>query len=69
MFEAYQNKKWGFVSDYARLDIVYRFGGFYLDTDVELVSSLDVFLPNEAIMGLESTGFVSIPKHPVIPQI
>lgn len=39
--EAYENKKWAFVSDYARLDILYEFGGFYLDTDVELVKSLD----------------------------
>ena len=39
--EAYKNKKYAFVSDYARLDIIYNEGGFYLDTDVELIKSLD----------------------------
>lgn len=39
--QAYHNKKWAFVSDYARLDILNRFGGIYLDTDVELLDSLD----------------------------
>jgi len=38
--QAYKQKKWAFVSDYARLDIVNQYGGFYLDTDVELVKSL-----------------------------
>ena len=41
MQEAYEAKKWGFVSDYARLDIIYEHGGIYLDTDVELVKCLD----------------------------
>lgn len=35
--EAYSMKKWAFVSDYARLDILYRYGGLYFDTDVELI--------------------------------
>ena len=34
--EAYELKKWAFVSDYARLKAVYDHGGIYLDTDVEL---------------------------------
>ena len=41
MKEAYEEKKWGFVPDYARLDIIYNEGGIYLDTDVELVKNLD----------------------------
>ena len=40
--EAFEEKKWAFVSDYARLDIVYSYGGIYLDTDVELISSLEI---------------------------
>ena len=36
MSEAYKERKWGFVPDYARFDIIYNHGGFYLDTDVEL---------------------------------
>lgn len=38
-YEAFQEKKWAFVSDVARLDVVYRYGGLYLDTDVELLAS------------------------------
>lgn len=34
---AYQNKKWAFLTDYARLDTIYEHGGIYLDADVELV--------------------------------
>lgn len=37
--EAFHEEKWAFVSDVARLDIVYRYGGLYLDTDVELLAS------------------------------
>ena len=39
--EAYQEKKFAFVTDVARLDIIYSEGGIYLDTDVELIKSLD----------------------------
>lgn len=35
--DAFEQKKWAFVSDYARLDIIYNHGGIYLDTDVEIV--------------------------------
>ena len=38
--EAYQAKKWAFVSDYARLKIIYDHGGIYLDTDVEVIKPL-----------------------------
>lgn len=55
MYEAYQAGKWGFASDYARLDIIYRQGGIYLDTDVELLKSFDELLYQEAFSGIEST--------------
>ena len=42
--QAYEAKKWAFVSDYVRLWALYNFGGIYLDTDVELIKSLDNFL-------------------------
>lgn len=58
MREAYESQKWGFVPDYARLDIVYNQGGIYLDTDVELLKSLDRFLTNEMFCGF--SGELSI---------
>lgn len=76
MSEAYEAKKWGFVPDYARLDIIYNSGGIYLDTDVELVRCLDDLLENEAFMGFEdgkhvSPGLIiaSVPKNPVILEL
>ena len=51
--EAYAQKKWAFVSDVARLDIVYNHGGIYLDTDVELLKSLDFLLQEPAFMGFQ----------------
>lgn len=56
MKQAYEAKKWGFVPDYARLDIVYQYGGIYLDTDVELVENFDQLLDQDAFMGFENTG-------------
>lgn len=49
--KAYREKRWGFLPDAARLDIVYRYGGVYLDTDVELLRPLDELLENEAWFG------------------
>lgn len=54
--EAYQNKKWAFVSDYARLDILYEYGGFYLDTDVELIRSLDELTGLRAFVAADGSG-------------
>lgn len=56
MHEAYEAHKWGFVPDYARLDIVYEHGGVYLDTDVELIRNIDDLLENKAFMGFEQDG-------------
>lgn len=48
--QAYERKKWAYVSDYARLDILYQYGGVYLDTDVELWKSMDDLLTTEAFV-------------------
>lgn len=52
-FEAYTKQQWAFVSDVARLDIIYNNGGFYLDTDVELLSSLDKFRTDKIFLARE----------------
>ncbi|WP_242843746.1 glycosyltransferase family 32 protein [Pseudobutyrivibrio ruminis] len=56
MYDAYKAGKWGFVSDYARLDIIYNHGGIYLDTDVEVVKNLDDFLYHEGFAGFQPDG-------------
>lgn len=54
--EAAQEKKWAFISDYARLEIVYNNGGIYLDTDVELIKNLDPMLNCNCFLGMEATS-------------
>jgi hypothetical protein len=54
--QAYESKKWAFVSDYVRLKVVYDNGGIYLDTDVELIKSLDTLLSYGAFFRFESDG-------------
>ena len=58
--EAYEEKKWAFVSDYARFWILYNYGGIYFDTDVEVIASLDDIISHGPYMGIErstQTGF------------
>lgn len=52
--EAYEQRKWAFVSDYARLYALEKYGGIYFDTDVEVLKPLDTFLNNKAFIGAES---------------
>ena len=55
--QAYEAKKYAFVSDYVRLYVLYNNGGIYMDTDVEVLQSLDKFLRYEAFIGFESENF------------
>lgn len=60
--EAYEKKKWAFVSDYARFWILYREGGVYFDTDVEVLKPIDLILEKGAFFGLERREDDSINK-------
>ena len=52
--EAYEAGKWAFVSDYARLYIVYHYGGIYLDTDVEVIKDFSPLLDQKGYLGFEN---------------
>lgn len=52
--QAYEAKKYAFVTDVARLMIVYEHGGIYMDTDVEVIKPLDDLLENKAYMSFEN---------------
>lgn len=75
MKQAYEAKKWAFVTDVARLMLVFEHGGIYLDTDVELVRPLDSLLGYEAYFGREgkmiatSLGFGACPGNPLVGAI
>ena len=51
--QAYQQKKYAFVSDYARFKIMYEHGGIYFDTDVEVIKPLDDIIDKGSFWGLE----------------
>lgn len=55
--EAYEAQKWAFVSDYCRFWVLYNQGGVYLDTDVELLQSLDNLSDN--CVGFEKEGLLN----------
>ena len=57
--QAYDAKKYAFVSDFARFDILYQYGGVYFDTDVEVIKPMNDILANGAFMGLESAGNIA----------
>ena len=54
--QAYQARKWAFVSDYARMWILYHHGGLYFDTDVEVIAPMDDIIRRGPFMGIEVPG-------------
>lgn len=57
--EAFESKKWAFVSDYVRLYALYTVGGVYIDSDVELLRPIDELLENEyAVTGYEDKMWI-----------
>ena len=51
--QAYEAKKYAFVSDYARFWILYHKGGLYFDTDVEIIANMDEIIARGPFMGIE----------------
>ncbi len=78
MKEAYQygGDHLMFATDFARLDVLYRYGGIYLDTDVELLKPLDDVLYNRAFIGEEENAQLNsgsaigaVPGHAMIQNL
>ena len=61
MQKAYTEKKWAFVSDYARLKILYEHGGVYLDTDMYILKNFDDILrcSSECLVGKEDGNYIN----------
>ena len=80
---AYKDRKYAFVSDYARFWILYNYGGVYFDTDVEVVRPLDDILAKGSYMGIEKSlgpigreygvnpglGFAAYPHNDIIGEM
>lgn len=58
--EAYQNKKWAFVSDYVRAKALKEYGGIYFDTDMEVTKDITPLLKNTTFLGIEDSGYVAV---------
>ena len=74
--QAVEYKNWAFASDYARADLLRRYGGIYMDLDVEVLRPIDDLLYNDAYMSFESldriecgSGMGAKPGHPIIQEI
>ena len=74
--QAYEAKKWAFVTDYVRLQVVYDHGGIYLDTDVELIKRIDFLLDYHAFFGFEDgkhvatgLGFGAEKETPILQEL
>lgn len=74
--QAAENKKYGFITDVARLDILYQYGGIYMDTDVKLLKPFDDLLFNKGFVGVERWGNINsgggigaVPHHPMIREM
>ena len=73
--QAYEAKKWAFVTDYVRLYAMVNFGGIYMDTDVEVIKPLDKYLSHKAFSGFEApdgvpTGIMACEKgHPFFTRL
>lgn len=72
--EAYRIKKWAFVADYVRLDVIYETGGIYLDADMMVLRSFDGLLNNRCFIGAEDLVYINaaiigaIPKNEFIKE-
>ena len=57
--QAYEKGKYAFVSDYARFEVLYNYGGVYVDIDVEFLKNIDSLLDENVFMGFEDRGQVA----------
>ena len=74
--QAYEAKKWAFVTDYVRLQVIYEHGGIYVDTDVEFRKSPNLLLSHQAFFGFESdiyvntgVGFGAVKGCPIVREL
>ena len=57
--EAYQSRKFAFVSDFVRIHSLYHYGGIYLDTDVEVYKPFDHLLQHDSFWGFEQANYIA----------
>jgi len=55
--ETYETEKWAFCSDYIRLYVLYKHGGIYMDTDLELIKPIEQYLNHKAFLSFENANY------------
>lgn len=69
------NKEWGFAADELRYDVINKYGGFYLDTDMIIKKDLSPLLKYNGVWGfmydnnLLTSFFGSVPNSPILEYI
>ena len=70
--KAMREHRWAFLSDYARLRILYEQGGIYLDTDMLAIKSIGDLLTEQAFWGRANNGMIepvvigAVKNHPTV---
>jgi len=67
--DAVRTKNWAFLSDVIRFDVLYKYGGIYLDVDMEVIRPLDELLNYDAFLGYESPGRINAAIFGAKPQL
>lgn len=57
--QAYENKKYAFVSDYVRSKVLFEMGGIYFDTDMLIIKPIDFLLKDNTFLGIEDSYMVA----------
>ncbi|MGE5538669.1 MAG: glycosyltransferase [Gemmatimonas sp.] len=70
---AYRQRRWATVADIVRLSAVLRYGGIYLDTDIETLRSFEPLLEDQCFFGFQAEShptdwvgnavFGAVPEH------
>jgi len=73
--DAYDAKRWALLVDFARFDILYEYGGIYVDTDVEMIANWDFLLHNDFFGFIQNNwfgmgnGFGSVARNPILTRL
>ena len=72
--QAYEVGKFAYVSDYVRINALYKYGGIYMDTDVKVFKSFNDLLDNRCILGFEQQEYIATsfmackPRHKLMEE-
>ena len=70
--QAIKQDRWALAADWVKFDVLYKHGGVYLDTDIELIKPLHSLIENRSYVaipecetGVAAGFFAATPLHPI----